>query len=509
MSDSEKNIQSNENEFLTVDLKTLFFRVLSHWRSILLWALIFAAAFAALRSLTGGKTEKNGEQRTQELQRIYQEASDQLAAQNSQETQLFALRDYQQNSLYMQIDPREKHVRETIFAIRLDKDGMLNSLDMLAGAYVFGLNLAPVAEELGVDYRYAEELVRWGIVDAREETDASDGIRFSGFWTAAVSSDDTRFAGLWISVIGESDELTARITDVLQREIEGMERTLSANVAEHTIAPISQRVYTRIDDELLQVQTDLQQQVIMQQKTVDDLETGFQEYVRTLTRELQLSEGDTRRLSFLTPQEQMEMLSEKLETPVNDAVEGISITRIVKNFIIGCIIGGILMAGGWAAVCVFGRRFEAADEFFTRYGVTRLGVFAPDERELGLRKTKLDRAILTCTGDYTGMDEEKTTELAAATIGNLMGERKRLLVTGTASAEKIQALGRKLAALMPEREIITAPDFLGDAQTIRDLPELDAVVLTEERRSSFYGRIDRELNFLNRLGKEMLGAFIV
>ena len=493
MTDSGNNKRADE---YVIDLGTLFFRMLSHWRSILLWAVIIGAAFAAFRVLTGGTTEEERAQETEAIQRIYQKASDQLAAQNTQEAQLNSLRDYQQNSLIMRIDPREKHVRETIFAIRLDRDGMLNSLDVLAAAYVYGLNLAPVAEELGVDYRYVSELVSWSIVnpgDATSITDSSEGIQFAGFR---------------IVVIGESDEMTDRITDILQQEIEGMEKELSSTVAKHTITPIGERAYASIDDNLQQRQTDRRQQVLTLQKSVDDLETGFQEYVNTLTRDLNFSEADVKSFSFLTAPEQLNVLAERLAARA-DAEYKISLGGIIKNFILGCILGGILMACGWAIVCVFGKHFETANEFFTRYGVTCLGVFEPDERELGRRKTKLDRGILTHTGDYTGLDEKKTVELAAATIGNTLGERKRLLLTGTASREKILALGGELAALLPDRDVVAVPDFLCDVQTIKDMPGVDAVVLAEERCASSFDTVDRELDFLDRLRKDLLGAFVV
>ena len=493
MGDSVNNKRTSN---YIVDFGTLFFRVLSHWRSIILWAVIFAAAFTALRTLTGGETAEEREKELENLTKIYQKAEDQLAAQESVETQLDSVRDYQQNSLYMQIDPREKHVRDTVLAIRLEKDGMLNSLDVLTSAYVYGLNLSAAAEELGVDFRYVDELVGWSIVDPRDGESISD------------SSEGIQFAGFRVLVIGDSDELTARITDLLEQEIKKMEKSLSESVAAHTIEPISERVYTRIDDDLLLRQTEVQKQVLSLQTNLENLETSFRDYVNSLKKELNFNDSDNRAFSVLTSQAQLKNLSDRLEARAG-AQGGVSIVGIIKNFIIGCILGGILMAGLWILICIFGKGFEAADEFFTRYGLTRLGVYAPDRRELGLRRTKLDRAILSHVGDYTGLEEKKTTELAAATLGNLVGQGRRLLVTGTASAEKINALGRELTAQLPGREIIVAPDFLSDVKAIKALPDMDAVVLTEERRASAYERIDRELSTLDRLEKEVLGAFIV
>ncbi len=477
-----------------VDFGTLFFRVLSHWRSILLWALIFAVAFTAFRSLTGGKITGVGERES--VDQIYQSASDELAALDSQRAQLESIRDYRQHSLTMGIEPWNEHVRETVFAVRVEKDGAPGAAGVLAGAYACGLDLSAVAEELGVDSRYMDGLVQTSVAPAGNGESVAD------------SSGSIRFAGFCILVIGDSDELTARITDIIRREIKEMEEELSGSVAAHTVEPISERAFTRIDRDLLWMQTEIRQRSLDLQTGVEELEASFRGYVNTLEKELHFNTEDSRSVSALPPHEQMEFLARRLETGTVSR-DGAGSAGIIKNFIIGGILGAILMAGVWILACMFGSGFETADEFFTRYGLTRLGVFAPDRRELGLRRTALDRKILSYTGDFTGLDEKKTMELAAAAIGNLLGEGQSLMVTGTASTEKIQSLGRELTALLPGRKIVIAPDFLDDAQAIRALQETDAVVLTEERSASAFGRIDGELSCLDRMNKEILGAFIV
>jgi hypothetical protein len=155
--------------------------------------------------------------------------------------------------------------------------------------------------------------------------------------------------------------------------------------------------------------------------------------------------------------------------------------RVAKYAVIGFIIGALLMCL-WYAVSYMMNDLLVSFRDLERKGITL--------KDLGT------------------VSAQQGVSMAAASIRNFAGERKKLFVTGMAQKEVFDRLCDDLKKELSDYELVCARDVLTDPDARVLLLDCDAVVLLEQKGVTKYSAIREEATFLYHTGKEIIGVMI-
>ncbi|MBQ4613226.1 MAG: hypothetical protein IJB26_06765 [Clostridia bacterium] len=162
----------------------------------------------------------------------------------------------------------------------------------------------------------------------------------------------------------------------------------------------------------------------------------------------------------------------------------------VKMVILGLAAGLVLMIGIYGLGYVFSRKLKSREDFAERFGLFVFGQLTPptDRETLAL----IEKQLLLSTRHNAG----ETPTICVIGCGTDVRENATLGDIKTDLAEN------KIAV-----ELLLCP--LYDASALEKVAAADAVVLAETLDASTYDDIYRELDLCDRLGRPVLGAFIL
>ena len=187
-------------------------------------------------------------------------------------------------------------------------------------------------------------------------------------------------------------------------------------------------------------------------------------------------------------------------------------TSPVKYIALGLVLG---VFGAAFVVCVvdlMSDKIKDIKDITRRYGLRTLGEFRNDGKKVGRVFGFIDRLIIKIFGHESLISEDEAYALAAANFDNFELETpvKSVLITGFADDKKLEALASNMKSRTKgDVEFIYGKSPVISTETTKSLPEVDAVVLAEERNRSTNAGVEREIAVIKDMGKDIFGVILV
>ena len=189
------------------------------------------------------------------------------------------------------------------------------------------------------------------------------------------------------------------------------------------------------------------------------------------------------------------------------------IKSAVKLFIIGGVVGAVLVAVIIAFAALLSGKLLNPEDVKNRFGMRVIG-------QLPAKRVKKPFAFVSRWfakfGGITATPEDydRLAKMVGTSIKSDVSARaeaadwKKVAFTGTIAAEELENVVASLG-MDASLSAICAPDVLTNAESIAKLSEADCVVLVEKQEESTLADITKEIEALKAWNKTVLGAVVV
>lgn len=450
-----------------IDLKDLMFAVLYKWRPIIIIAIIFGILLGGYK-LTGSMAQQRDAEYVKKAQKQYQQDFEEYEVLKAScereikniERNIESQTEYLEKSILMKISPFDKYISSADIFIKSDDVTLVNGLNSYTAIYNNGLvrtyasyinqgfDLSKLAAKMGTEEEYLKELITVKVDE----------------WGQMLS----------VSVCYTDEAGAERILNAILDDMKAQYDDYSNKFGAHELYIMNQVSSTTTDLELDN-----------KQKMVNDSITTLQ-----------------------TTLKEKEKALEDMQEPVESAA--LSTSAAIKSGIKYAVLGGVL--GAFITIfciCVaflMTNKVISAKDLKQRYGVKILAVFpGPEKKRLF---SSIDRWLEKLEGKRDHLTEEARYELMAANLKNYAGEAKNILVVGTVSTEILKNVVDKLGKLCSEMTLTIGNNLNENAETVSKLPDCEAVILVEQSGVSRLGEIEKEIEAVRNVKKEIAGVVV-
>lgn len=440
-------------------LKDLVFCVLRRWKTVLIFALIFALVFGGYKGLTGWRTlgvQPNLSGYSTELaQYELDKAALDRQMENLQES-LSRQQEYLDHSVLMTLNPYSYY--EATVIVYVDSNYTINPSAnyqlpdkteyMLSAYYAAFMStdfIQRLAQAAGIDYRY-----------------------FSELYSVQIPLSSNRVV---VTVMHHDNAAANSILQLLLANFTAAKETVTTTIGSHNLHILEQSVSTSANPELLTTQLDANQQLF-----------DLQQEVTALSLEL-----------------------EALKPPaVPQPASKASVLKDAFAFgVLGAVLGaGLVMLYLWISHAVRSKVYSAR-ALCTRTGVKILGCISDR-----IPACVIDRWLLKLEGrDLT--DPASRAFTLAQDIAHRCGQIGQLLVTGDGDLQQRKLLTDALRQAMPGVRVLDQGSILRSADAVDGLNTCDAVLLAEQCGRSAYDKVAAQCQMIADYEKTLLGCVLI
>lgn len=473
----------NQSEEEDINLFDIFIELLKHWRLIIITTVVAAILVSGLKYMKDSSTiEITKTDKTISMQELQKKLTDDEQSALSQaeivKNQLEEKKNYQSNSVLMNIKPYEKnsvilqYYIDTNYTYNLTSDITKDYGSELVNAYTSYI------QNNGVLDTVCDKL-EWKIDDAYVAELISAG---------EVSFNDKDSSIFMIYLTGINKKSVNELADIIIEEIENYQPILTKKIGKHELTLIERGESVVADDGLANRQISLEDSIISLQNKLNTLKQNFSE-------------------------EQLKVFSgEEAETEDNAMV---TITRasISKKYILLGAFVGIFLSCLWVALCyIFSNRLKSSKEVQEKYGIRIFGdIFFGEKKKRFL-------SVIDNWVDFIQHKEKYSLE-----------EQKDLIITNlkmTCNKENIQHLFLTTSISLNEEEktlidmvisnlrdsdikVTFGKNIIRNTKSLEEMVEISNVVLIEKVRESVYTNLHKELLLCKEQKASVLGIIVM
>lgn len=450
-----------------IDLKELMFAVFRKWRPIIL------AAFAIAVLLGGYKCGKElmhqrDEKLVADLKEQYE--SDLKKYEQSKKgyerdienfTSSIAYQEkYKENSILLKIDPYNRAIASIDIFVKMSEPPKESGLtvttvdfaDGVVKAYASAIQqgnfLSDFAERKGIDLIYLKELIN-----------------------VTVDYDSNMFN---VAVTGVDQKGAEEILDKIIDDVETLQPEVQERLGQHNISLLNQNVGVVTDQSLVDYQQQKVKDLADTNKNLEDAEKALKDLV-------------------------------ELEKPVT--LSKLSILKAgIKYGVLGWLAGAFLVVFGVCVAFVMNGKLNSDKDLKERFGLKLLGCFAQKRTKRPF--SRVDEWLDRLEG-RENISDGLVCEMIAANIHNFADKGSSVFLTGTVKEEILQDLVIKLKEKLPELKLGFGADMTREVSTLREISEYDAIILVEARAESRYRKIEREVETILNMKKNIIGYIVL
>jgi len=448
-----------------IDLKQLLVYVLRKWRTMIAVAVALGLLLGGVKAAKGFIDLQDPEKVEESIkaaeleQQNYDTAKAQLTNQMAEyNRQIDDYQKYQDNSLYMKIDPYAVYKESITYVVTTDYQIVpnmtyqtLNWMGPVLSAYTTVANSVTL-----------KDLPPEGRTGLSEEWDADSLEKLVKVET------NTNDGKLTITASAESENRAKAILQAVKEKVEANQKNVAKAAGEHKLSLISEKSTVTVDQDI-----------------INDRETRL----RNITA---LREAADRAVEKYN----------KLSEPKDKAL---SVKGTVKAGIKFAILG--FTAGVFLCFFVYGLQFlmngklNDIGSLKDRYR-TRILAVLPKERKTGT----IDRILDGVEGiKVNGQTADTLLHIAGASLEEAVN--KNIAVVGTVSEEIRKQAAEKLN-LTENLKVYDAGNILTDPEAVRKSKDADSVILVEEKNVSSMSDIEQEADLLKSMGVRLEGFII-
>lgn len=471
-------MESNNGYGQELDLKDLMFAILRKWRTVLVVAVVLAAALGGGKALQAFRASQDVETQTEAKDAYERELDSYTTAKESGEREIEnisediqAQQTYMDESVLMNMSPYDVCEASADLFIKTDYQimpGMVyqnaDYTDSILQAYQSVMTSAAlqenVAKTVSLEPQYLKELI---------------SVK-RGSFTSGMAADGTteyaRYTNLLTIKVRYSDKEKAQeILDGILSNVTGLQEQIAATIGPHTVSIVNQAVGSTVDMDLVKQQKDARDQLTDLQQSLSDKEAA---------------------------------LKELKEPSAPSLGKSAAVKAGVKYAVLGGVLGVFVVAFCISAVFVMSDKVYAAKDIRRRYGLDLLGTVAVDGKKNG----GIDAWLARLEGRKVCADSEQNGALLAANMQNYAGDRKKLLVTGLVEESQLKQVVEMVQKQLKGYELAIGANMLECAETLKKLPECEGVVLVEQSGVSGYSEMTQEIEKIKSMDKAIVGCVV-
>lgn len=199
--------------------------------------------------------------------------------------------------------------------------------------------------------------------------------------------------------------------------------------------------------------------------------------------------------------ETKEKALEDLEEPVEPSL---GMIKAVRYFVLGGIIGGVLAVGTIIVVGLFRNKFEEEAFIEREYNLMVLGV----RPLVSKSKNAIDKMFAKMYNHSAIATEEEFVGYVVAGIENLNREKHKIHFTGSVEKSELEQVFKQVSCKLGE-DTTVGGFVLQDMESLQLLEQSEFVVLVEKRNKTNLNDLDREIKYLEKLDKKVLGVVVL
>ena len=481
-----------------INLRDLLYYILRQWRILLLSAIVFCVLLGGFKFSKGFTALKNGEA-AKKLEAYQGELDEYTINKKRLEDQVKVLTqsikdkgEYYDQSILMNLNPDAAYKSTLTYAVDTAGDNALVESDRDS----YPLLNQRINSILGT----YSTLVQNGTALKVAQENLSLGLSQKQLAELVYVQTDYQAKLLHITIVGETQEQVQAITDAVKNGLESAGVNISSPMVKYPLELLS--AYTGDDaGALIPIGTipedDRSSNHVIYQTSIEALQKDYVQSIADMQEQL------------FTCKEQLN----KLKEPASP--KGISEKSLLKDSlkfaIFGALGGAFLVAMFYAMQYLLSGKLMSSDCLNDNYGLQVLTTYHEPIRE---ELQPIDKLIVRIDRSF----ESKHSMGEAYDIGvaNIMaqldkcGESKILLV-GNAKTSDFE----KAATLLKEKltiegvETIVAGNINESVTAVKKLLDADKVVLIEQCGASYLQDIQKEIQKLRYLKKEILGVVVL
>lgn len=450
-----------------IDLRDLMFAVFRKWRLIVLFALIFSVFLGGYKCVKE-LINQNNEEYVAELKEQY--ATDQTKYEQSKKgyesdiesfnASITNQEEYKEKSILLKVDPYNKGTASVDVFVKMseipDNSGVtVTSVDFADGvikAYASAIQqggfLEDISREMGIELIYLKELI-----------------------TVTTDYDSNM---LNVSVAYTDKEGAGKILDEILKNLKTMYPDIQEHLGQHNLSVMNQNVGVMTDQTLADYQKLKVEDLTATNKKLEDTEKALK----------------------------------GLEEPAKPVVlSRMSIVKEgVKYGILGCFIGAFLVAFCVCIVYVMNGKINTDEDLKNRFALKHMGSFA---------QTRIKRALsgidiwLDRLEGREIISDEMVVDIISANILGMINKGESVFLTGMVEEARLTNLTDKLQQRLSEVTVGFGTDILHNAVSLKNLQQYDTVILVESRRQTKLRKIEKEIELVRNMKKEILGYIVM
>lgn len=468
------NNHDNKHERV-IDLKDLLFRILYGWRKILLVAIIFTILMGSYKFYSGNKTLNN--KSILENQEIayksalatYETSKKTLEKEiTNLQTSIERQNEYNEKSILMQINPFDKQVATINYYIDTNYKispnltfQNIDTTDMVIKAYITNA-------QNGEIYNY--------IID-----NLSYDIDLKYFKEIFLAEADFENNMIKIEISHFNKDICSEILDLITKYFEIEKAEIQKIIGEHELSIVNESIQSVVD-------LDLE----LKQKEKLQLATSYKD-------------------NLIEKQKSFSSLAAPVRTSYSKTL---LIKSAIKYSVLGFAFGAFLQILIILLSYAFSNKVIKEKEISQIYNLKVLGVIDKPSKKSVLKI--VDRWISRLEGTlYNKIDENAAIKRIVANIeailklGNLSSYN--IVITGTTDINKIEYIYKKIddEIKSPSYKLSYGDNINYTAKTIKQVSDSNVVIIVEELEKSSFSEINKELENIYVLDKNVLGVIII
>lgn len=473
---------------IDIELKDVCFEFLRRWRLILLSALIFAIAFGAVQYrkdyIRANTPVVKEETKEPTLEEVYADLNKDEMERVIAAVQLNASIDakslYMNESVLMNINPyAENAVLVQYFVIGANAES-------IADSYKNYVNSGSIITDIRENYtsqledKYLSELIT--ITDEKENNNN---------FTVKIVYTDAETAG--------------EIADAVKGAMEQYAAKLNQNDQVHTLAVVNQTEGVIVDTKLAEVQDKYANDTLEEQSDLASIKSDMN--TNQLRALIDLEKEVFPWNTTTVEQEDEQDIEDSVPQKVN---VHISITQVLTGAVAGLVLAAVYIFFAYLAT----GKIRTKNEINNYYHARVLGeITLPEEKKKNIFYS-VDKAINSL--EHIGQKKLTVEEQIQMIVSNIyiaiqQDENRKICVTGSVIENISDDLLDKLREILADKNIgfMRVETITYHPEALMTAAESGKIVLIEEKRSSYYREILKEMQLCSDNNIELLGIILL
>lgn len=450
-----------------IDLRDLMFAVFRKWRLIVIFALIFSVFLGGYKCIKE-LMNQNNEEYVAELKEQY--ATDLTKYEQSKKgyesdiesfnASITNQEEYKEKSILLKVDPYNKGTASVDVFVKMSQ------IPENSGVTVTSVDFAD-----GVVKAYASSIQQGGFLEDISRKMGIELIYLKELITVTTDYDSNM---LNVSVAYTDKEGAGKILDEILKNLKTMYPDIQEHLGQHNLSVMNQNVGVMTDQTLADYQKLKVEDLTATNKNLEDTEKALK----------------------------------GLEEPAKPvALSRMSIVREgVKYGILGCFVGAFLVAFCVCIVYVMNGKINTDKDLKNRFGLKHLGSFA----QIKVKRTFSGIDIWLDRLEGRGIiSDETVVDIISANILGMINKGESVFLTGMVEEARLADLTEKLQQRLSEVKLGFGTDILHSAVSLQKLQQYDTVILLESRRQTKLREIEKEIEVVRNMKKEILGYIVM